>query len=112
MHIAAHDDTQWLTFWSVYVVFNCMEEFGLRYVIEWFTFVRHARNFSMFKLPKALMTSWYFAVLRNKSYPICCHFLWRVVRFYSLGKAFITSSRRLWWYGSCSLGVLSPFSTA
>ena len=32
------DDKQWLTFWSVYMVFNFLEEFGLRYVITWFTF--------------------------------------------------------------------------
>ena len=28
------DDKHWLTFWSVYMIFNILEEFGLRYVVE------------------------------------------------------------------------------
>ena len=37
MNALQDDDKQWLTFWSVYMVFNILEEFGLRYVVSMFT---------------------------------------------------------------------------
>ncbi len=41
------DDKHWLTFWSIYMVFNLLEEFGLKYIVNMFVIMGQSFYFEI-----------------------------------------------------------------